>query len=181
MPDDSKSMSSSVTVQNQGSKDLSSNVTIRNVGSKALSSNVTVRNVGSKDLSSSLTLLAAYTEAVRRINWQIIEKEVTPPTLITANAYATILETDVIGYNDFTLMLNNLQSNGITYKIEASRLALPNVWAGIPNLVDQNIAGNGSIAPSFSGAYERLRIQVKNQNADQASRAIASLKAIMGA
>jgi hypothetical protein len=121
---------------------------------------------------------------VERISNLVIQKSYTPPSVNTANDYATVLEDDVIGYSHFSALIAAGAKNDIVYRVQGTTRARPNVWAGIPNYVDINVTADdpenmGTFA-NFTGEYERIRVQVKNKDTGQNSRAMASLRARMG-
>jgi len=165
-------------VRNAGTKDLRCSITIKNKGSKALSSNFFVPSVF---LPSSFWV-SQPTYAVERISHNITQKECTPISIATGVSYATVLEEDVVGYTTFSALIAAGTPNAITYRIQATSQKRPGVWAGIPNQVDVDVSAsdpeNMGTAATFTGSFERIRIQAKQKTA--AGRAWASLRATRG-
>jgi hypothetical protein len=203
----SRPLSSSFIARGAGTKALSSSLTIRKSATKALSSSITVRKSSSKNLSTKFGVarfanlsckfgitqnanlscsfwITAPTYTVERINNFVIQKSYSPASRPTTNDYATIMEQDVIGYFSHSIAIAAGAPNDITYRIQAATRDRPNVWVGIPNQVDVDITVSdpdnmGTIA-SFTGEFEKVRVQAKNKTPSSNSRAWAALKSRTG-
>jgi len=165
-------------VRNVGTKDLSCKIIVRNIGSAALSSNFFVPSVF---LPSSFWV-SHPTYTVERISHNITQKEYTPISIITGGSYATVLEEDVVGYTTFSVLIAAGTPNDITYRIQATSIRRPGMWAGIPNQVDVDVSASdpenmGTVA-IFTGSFEKLRVQARQKTTP--GRAWASLRATRG-
>jgi hypothetical protein len=190
MTDANKYLSSSLTVRSSSNKFLRSSFTIRKRSSKALSSSFAIQRSSSKALSSSFTTQGVKPLScsfwigtgaqykVERVNNFVTTMAYTPPIIATGANYVTVLEVDTKGYKTFTAIIAAGEPNDVTYRIQGMLSQMP-VWAGIPSQVDVEVtssdAENMGTTATFTGCYDRIRIQVKQKT--NPGRALASLKA----
>lgn len=181
---DGVDLASDIQVRNADTKGLSANVRVRNIGTGDLSTKVSIRNASTADLITSFWVNRAFYK-VERINHNIIQKEFGPLSIATADAYKTIIEEDIIGYNRFSVIVAAGMPSDIVYRIQGTSRSLPNIWAGIAGQVDVDVTAsdpdNMGTTASFEASLERIRVQAKNKSPGTNSRAWASLRATMGA
>jgi hypothetical protein len=173
--------SGNFTIRKASSKDQQFSFTIRKAGNATIREALIARNAGSAGLLTNFWVnggVSTYT--VDRITSFVTQKTATSPSIATTDVYQTLLEQEVIGYSSFSVIIAAGAPNDITYRIQASVVDRPSVWADVPDQVDVDVLASDpesmGIVANFAGQFEVVRIQVRNRVIGQSSRAWASMK-----